>query len=260
MSSPTQFPDLGCQSKTQAIRPRVARSNTGVGLAQVVRKRGAWTFRKEWIFSVHRFFLKTVLSRSIPSHWSRSRMLDRCHDVCGGTTAGLWADLAGFGGGQRRPCPPPSCSAGTLEVGLFSPCTCGSICKRSPCTDSCRITRHGSLGKATRDEAALLRHASVRIAWAPRHRASCVLGIVCSIVYVKGPKASGGACWLTCEAVRDARRRGYRLAGNNDEGAAAEAHAQRDRPLESSSSACGACGGARRSKGEFERHSDYPRY
>ena len=113
-------------------------------------------------------------------------MLDRCHDVCGGTTAGLWADLAGFGGGQRRPCPPPSCSAGTLEVGLLSPCTCGSICKRSPCTDSCRITRHGSLGKATRDEAALLRHASVRIAWAPRHRASCVLGIVCSIVYVKG--------------------------------------------------------------------------
>lgn len=154
--------------------------------SQVVRKRGAWTFRKEWIFSVHRFFLKTVLSRSIPSHWSRSRMLDRCHDVCGGTTAGLWADLAGFGGGQRRPCPPPSCSAGTLEVGLLSPCTCGSICKRSPCTDSCRITRHGSLGKATRDEAALLRHASVRIAWAPRHRASCVLGIVCSIVYVKG--------------------------------------------------------------------------
>ena len=74
------------------------------------------------------------------------------------------------------------------------------------------------------------------------------------------PKASGGACWLTCEAVRDARRRGYRLAGNDDEGAAAEAHAQRDRPLESSSSACGACGGARRSKGEFERHSDYPRY
>ena len=126
-----------------------------------------------------------MLSRSIPSHWSRSRMLDRCHDVCGGTTAGLWADLAGFGGGQRRPCPPPSCSAGTLEVGLLSPCTCGSICNRSPCTDSCRITRHGSLGKATRDEAALLRHASVRIAWAPRHRASCVLGIVCSIVYVK---------------------------------------------------------------------------
>jgi hypothetical protein len=74
------------------------------------------------------------------------------------------------------------------------------------------------------------------------------------------PKASGGACWLTCEAVRDARRRGYGLAGNDDEGAAAEARAQRDRPLESSSSACGACGGARRSKGEFERHSDYPRY
>ena len=77
---------------------------------------------------------------------------------------------------------------------LFATPLGGSICKRSPCTDSCRITRHGSLGKATRDEAALLRHASVRIAWAPRHRASCVLGIVCSIVYVCEGSLSSLAC------------------------------------------------------------------
>ena len=143
-------------------------------------------------------FPKNCAVAKHPSHWSRSRMLDRCHDVCGGTKAGLWADLAGFGGGQRRPCPLPSCSAGTLEVGLLSPCTFGSICKRLPCTDSCRITRHGSLGKATRDEAALLHHASVRIAWAPRHRASCVLGNVCSRVYVKGVSLACPALYVAC--------------------------------------------------------------